>query len=152
MSAIDGVRPVSPISSVANVTSNNTVGAGVYRAARVASTPRVPVTAIDADINDTRSTRDLVDGPLSEQARQTSQTSVLEPDLEQVVSEANTSLEMSRRSMRFRISEETGDLQIQIVDREKDKVIRSIPSDEMLRISSRMRELFGVGSMVDTAR
>lgn len=150
MSVIDGMRSVTPVSPVANMASNSAVGAGVYRAARVASTPRIPVTSVDAGVSDARS---VAGDSFTEQARQSpQQTAIREPDLEQVVSEANTRLESSSRSMRFRISEETGDLQIQIVDKERDKVIRSIPSDEMLRLSSRMRELSGIGSMVDTAR
>lgn len=72
--------------------------------------------------------------------------------LERVVEQANSNLLNENRSLRFRINENSDDVQIQIVDSERDKVIRSIPSDEMLRLASRMRELSGVGAMVDQSR
>lgn len=72
--------------------------------------------------------------------------------LERLVEQANSNLLNENRSLRFRINENSDDVQIQIVDSERDKVIRSIPSDEMLRLASRMRELSGVGAMVDQSR
>lgn len=72
--------------------------------------------------------------------------------VEESVNRTNQSLAMENRSMRFRINRDYGELQVQIVDSSNDKVIRSIPSDEMMRLASRMRELSGVGAMVDESR
>lgn len=75
-----------------------------------------------------------------------------ESEVLQVMEETNSRLSMANRSIRFRVSEYSDAMQIQIVDKERDKVIRSIPPDEMLRLASRMRELSGLGAMVDQSR
>lgn len=75
-----------------------------------------------------------------------------EDDVAQVVSDTNARMELQNRSIRFRINEDTDDIQIQIVDSERDRVIRSIPSDEMIALANRMRELSGIGAMVDQSR
>lgn len=72
--------------------------------------------------------------------------------LSRVVADTNASMELSNRGLRFRIDAETDDIQIQIIDKERDKVIRSIPSDEMLHLAARMREFLGIGAMVDQSR
>ena len=72
--------------------------------------------------------------------------------MDKVVDEANSAMQINRRSLRFRIDRDADVLQVQVVDSVKDRVIRSIPSDEMLALSVRLRELFGLGSMVDTSR
>lgn len=72
--------------------------------------------------------------------------------LDKAVEQANDRLRLDNRTLRFRINEVSGELQVQIIDSERDKVIRSIPSDEMIKLSARMRELSGVGSMIDHSR
>lgn len=73
-------------------------------------------------------------------------------DLPRLVEETNSSLALNSRSLRFRINDQTDELQIQVIDANRDKVIRSIPSDEMITLASRMRELSGLGAMVDLSR
>ena len=73
-------------------------------------------------------------------------------DLNQLVDETNSSLEANHRSLRFRINKDSDELQIQVVDASRDRVIRSIPSDEMIALAARIRELSGVGAMVDHSR
>lgn len=73
-------------------------------------------------------------------------------NLTRVVAETNASLAVTNRSLRFRINRETDDIQIQVVDTERDRVIRSIPTDEMINLAARMRELSGIGAMVDQSR
>lgn len=72
--------------------------------------------------------------------------------LDKTVEQANDRLRLDNRTLRFRINEDSGDIQVQIIDSERDKVIRSIPSDEMIKLSARMREFSGIGSMVDQSR
>lgn len=71
--------------------------------------------------------------------------------LPDVVEAANFDLKLKNHSLRFRITEEEV-LQIQIVDTARDKIIRSIPADDMIVLANRMHELFGVGAMVDHSR
>lgn len=75
-----------------------------------------------------------------------------EADINQLVVETNQNLEMSNRSLRFRINDQSEEIQIQVVDSDRDRVIRSIPTDEMIALSLRMRDLAGLGAMVDHSR
>lgn len=75
-----------------------------------------------------------------------------ENSLEQLIADTNASLSMANRSLRFRINRETDDIQIQVVDTDRDRVIRSIPTDEMINLAARMREFSGIGAMVDQSR
>jgi flagellar protein FlaG len=80
--------------------------------------------------------------------------SFVQPDgIEAAIEAFNSRISIANRSTRFKVSEETGDIQIQIVDVRTDEVIRSIPSDESLKIAARFRELAGnaVGALVDTS-
>lgn len=92
--------------------------------------------------------------PPSEPEANANDTSFVEERdyLDKTVEQANNRLRLDNRTLRFRINEDSGDIQVQIIDSERDKVIRSIPSDEMIKLSARMREFSGIGSMVDQSR
>ncbi len=73
-------------------------------------------------------------------------------DVSRAVDDMNSRMAQEKRSIRFRLDEETNRVQIQIVDTERHRIVRSVPSDEMLNLASRMRELSGIGAMVDQSR
>ncbi|MCC8180733.1 MAG: flagellar protein FlaG, partial [Planctomycetes bacterium] len=78
-----------------------------------------------------------------------------EPEqLDSAVNQANETMAMRNRSIRFRVHSDNNKIQIQVYDPNKDKVLLSIPSDEMIALSTRMRELSGmaVGSVVDLSQ
>jgi flagellar protein FlaG len=52
-------------------------------------------------------------------------------------------------SVRFEVNDDINDLVIKVVSREDGKVIRQIPSEELINISKTLRDLRGL--MVDTA-
>jgi flagellar protein FlaG len=59
--------------------------------------------------------------------------------LQEAVAEANTRVQtLTNAAVRFRIDEETGRTVIEVVDRDTDEVIRNIPPEEMLRITSHL--------------
>lgn len=67
------------------------------------------------------------------------------PDVGNVVIEANHELErLSNTSIRFRVDQDAGELLISVVDINTDKVVRQIPSEEMVKMSARMKELQGI--------
>ncbi len=74
------------------------------------------------------------------------------PDVGRTVDDVNDQMARDNRSVRFKFDEEANRVQIQIVDAERERVIRSMPSDEMLSLATRMRELSGLGAMVDQSR
>jgi flagellar protein FlaG len=53
-------------------------------------------------------------------------------------------LQMVRRSVQFKLDQDTGKMVIQIKDEETDKVIRQIPSEEMLKISKELDKIKGL--------
>ena len=74
------------------------------------------------------------------------------PTVGQTVSDVNTRMERENRAVRFKFDEEANRVQVQIVDANRQRVIRSMPTDEMLNLATRLRELSGVGVMVDQWR
>lgn len=64
-------------------------------------------------------------------------------EVENVVNEMNRFLERST-NIRFRIEESHNRVVVSVVDAQSSRVIRQIPSEEMLELNSRMRDLQGV--------
>ena len=56
---------------------------------------------------------------------------------------ANELMELFNRDLRFEKHEETGLIQISIVDRNDGKVIKQIPPDETLKVIERIQEILG---------
>jgi flagellar protein FlaG len=47
-------------------------------------------------------------------------------------------------SLRFKVDEDLGKVVIRVVDRQSDKVIRQIPTDDMLELTKRMHDMRGL--------
>lgn len=45
--------------------------------------------------------------------------------------------------LKFRLREESGDLQVEVLDPESDKVVRKIPPDELIKLSASLEEQAG---------
>ncbi|MBI1911699.1 MAG: flagellar protein FlaG [Deltaproteobacteria bacterium] len=65
-------------------------------------------------------------------------------DIEGVASEVQIQLKRLNTELRFEVDKDTKDLVIKIIDPETKEIIRQIPSEELLAIRSRMKELIGV--------
>jgi flagellar protein FlaG len=69
------------------------------------------------------------------------------PDKQQVteaVKNVNEFFQLVRRTLQFKIDEDSGRSVIQIKDEETNKVIRQIPSEEILRIAKELDRLKGL--------
>ncbi len=66
-----------------------------------------------------------------------------EKDLETLVSEAQEKYEAKGIKLNFSVHEETGQIQVEVVNSADDKVIRKIPRDEMLKLAAQMKEMAG---------
>lgn len=64
--------------------------------------------------------------------------------VEEAVKNVNDFLQMVRRSVQFRLDEDTGRMVVQIKDEETDEVIRQIPSEEVLKIAKELDRLKGL--------
>ncbi|NVJ49486.1 MAG: flagellar protein FlaG [Gammaproteobacteria bacterium] len=69
------------------------------------------------------------------------ETEVNAEKLQQKLDELTQSASNIQRSLRFQVDEFTGDTVIKVFDRSTDELIRQIPSEEMLTLSKRLKEL-----------
>jgi flagellar protein FlaG len=63
--------------------------------------------------------------------------------LEAAAEKVQSQLENEGISLTFKITEESGDLQVEMINTESKKVIRKMPSDELLKLSTSMKKLAG---------
>lgn len=144
MAAVDGLTP--------SVNDLRTTYGGAFafrRAERVAaSTEPTPASEVASAVKSWREEA----AKSADERRSADEAREREADIGQTVDDVNERLARDSRSLRFRVYERTGELQVQVLDGSREKVIRSIPTDEMLKLSERMRELSGVGVMVDVRR
>jgi len=70
-----------------------------------------------------------------------------EQDILTAIDYANSLMELFNRDLRFETHEETGMLQISVIDKNDGKVIKQIPPDEVLKSIARIRDI--LGSLVD---
>lgn len=74
--------------------------------------------------------------------------------LEDAVELANTAMKISIYQLQFKIHEESGKIQVKVVDEESGEVIREIPPEQMLEIAAGIKEMLEkfdkmVGVLVD---
>ncbi len=61
----------------------------------------------------------------------------------EVVKKLDTQLKSHDVALKFRIHEDTGQVQVEVLNAENDKVVRKIPADELLKLSASLDELAG---------
>lgn len=64
--------------------------------------------------------------------------------LEKKLSDLERSLEFLNRRFDYRVHEETGELVVAIIDRESERLIRTIPPEYLLDIAAKIREFVGL--------
>ena len=82
------------------------------------------------------------DGQTVPLSKETSQAT--SQQLEQVAESMNKHVQSLKRDLYFSVDEETGETIIRVVDSESQKTIRTIPSDEFLRIQERFNQSTGM--------
>ena len=61
--------------------------------------------------------------------------------LELAVEISNRAMEISRYGLQFRIHEDSGRVQVKVVDSETQEIIREIPPEKMLNIAASIKEM-----------
>ncbi len=61
--------------------------------------------------------------------------------LEEAVEISNLAMEISSFSLRFRIHEESGRVQVKVVDSATGEIIREVPPEYMLKIAASIKEM-----------
>lgn len=75
----------------------------------------------------------------------TTQEAKLSPkELSDIVQKANKALQESQSGLKFQLDPDSGKAVVQIVDQETQKVIKQIPSAEMLKLAKSLEKLQGV--------
>ncbi len=74
--------------------------------------------------------------------------------LEDSVELANTAMQISSYNLQFRVHEESGRVQVKVIDSQSGEVLKEIPSEQMLEISANIKEMLEsfdkmVGVLVD---
>jgi len=83
-----------------------------------------------------------------EQEETTQLQKKLDPDvIEKITQELNDQFRIFNTAVSFSVDDKTGTTVIKILDRETEKVIREIPSSELLKIASKLTEI--IGRLVD---
>ncbi|GJM45295.1 MAG: hypothetical protein DHS20C21_21370 [Gemmatimonadota bacterium] len=66
------------------------------------------------------------------------------PELDRLVEEANANLKVLNEKLGFQVHEGTGQIVVQIVNRENGEVVRESPPKEFLDLAARMKEMVGL--------
>jgi flagellar protein FlaG len=61
--------------------------------------------------------------------------------LETAVEISNRAMEISRYGLQFRIHEDSGRVQVKVVDSETKEILREIPPEHMLKIAASIKEM-----------
>ncbi len=62
-------------------------------------------------------------------------------ELRRVVEEMNDHLQQSQRSLEFTVDDDSGKTVVKVIDSENQQVIRQIPSEEMVEIARKLKEM-----------
>jgi len=79
-----------------------------------------------------------------DQAREKASLKDFTEQVHETVQEMNAQLNLTNRSIRFSIDEQSHELVVKVVDTETDKVIKQIPADEILRLREHLKDLSGL--------
>ena len=86
--------------------------------------------------------------PLAAQPKSTEQAKPTEEELNKVVSNLNEFVQSVRRELQFSVDDDTGRYIVKVLNKETDEVVRQIPSEEVLAISSYLQTQAGL--LIDT--
>lgn len=67
-----------------------------------------------------------------------------DPVLEELLESVNRNLWAADKRLQFSIHEGTGRVQLKVIDRATDEVIRELPADKLLDLVERMHDLIGL--------
>lgn len=64
-------------------------------------------------------------------------------DIKQLAEQGNKVLAEAQRNLQFKVDETTNQVVVSVIDQKSGEVIRQIPSDEVLALAKRLKELYG---------
>jgi len=104
-------------------------------------------TAVEQSVKEQKAQGVVVDSAQSKEelAGTARQTEVVEEvaKVEEVVKHMNEFVKTINKNLNFKVHEDTGRIQVAVVDSETNETIREIPSEEMLDLAYRLSEASG---------
>lgn len=70
-------------------------------------------------------------------------------DLQEVISQINSYVQSVKRDLSFSLDEASGHTVIRVIDSDSGKLVRQIPSEEVLALATYLQEMQGSGNAVD---
>lgn len=64
--------------------------------------------------------------------------------VKEIIDRLNRMRDLFNRRIHFEVSSDSNDVIVKILDRETGKIIRQIPSPELIKLASRMEEIYGI--------
>ncbi|WP_456323061.1 FlaG family protein [Hydrogenimonas sp.] len=71
-------------------------------------------------------------------------TKKLKKELQEITDQLNKEMDPLNTTIRFGFNDKVEELYVSVIDTSNDQVIRKIPSEEAMRLASKMRELVGM--------
>ena len=106
-----------------------------------------------AEATSAKGMKEVVDDFIKEMGPQLKKSDIEEPEktfkaageeLDKAIKEMNGLAKNLRNDVRFQISEELGELVVQVIDSETDEVIRTIPPEYLLNLKVKLRDQVGL--------
>lgn len=103
---------------------------------------QVPISASDSGMQQVRVEKNKLpeEGNLSPPPTQTEVQSVSKPEIREAVSQVNDFIQRVQRDLSFSMDEGSGETIISVTDSESGKLIRQIPSEEVLALAGILKE------------
>ncbi|RUM55983.1 MAG: flagellar biosynthesis protein FlaG [Nautilia sp.] len=71
-------------------------------------------------------------------------TKITKEELQKLTEKLNKEMSPLNPDIKFHFNDKVDEMVVNVIDKNTDKVIRKIPSDEALKIMEKMRELIGI--------
>ncbi|WP_022662338.1 flagellar protein FlaG [Paucidesulfovibrio longus] len=115
-------------------------GSGVSRGSEQTERPDVKTQSL---LRNRRSADDAPSVPAGRKEESERTEGLHRDTVRQMLDSAESKLEMHGVSLRFKINDDAEGVQVEVRDPKTDKIIRKIPEDEMLRLSSHIKDFNG---------
>jgi len=98
--------------------------------------------ALNENVDSEKPSSEKVNDKLNiEKLNQDKSTELDKEKLDSVVTSLNSSIQSVQRDLEFSVDENSGQVVINVKDKETDKVVRQIPSEEALKLAENLQEL-----------
>lgn len=109
----------------------------------VNSTPTDSTAGNAAYVTEARQAQAVKEGNKADSSKAQSREQTQE-DVNTAVSDLNNALDSMNVRREFKIEDSTNDVVVKIIDKDEQKVIRQIPSEEAVKLSKNIKEMVGL--------